>query len=65
MKEYCFVYAVRNKNTGDIINKRKGNPFFISRVQAEKLKEYENENWWNQEKGQKFELVSFKLVEVK
>lgn len=65
MKEYCFVYAVRNKNTGDIINKRKGNPFFISRVQAEKLKEYENENWWNQEKGQKFELVRFKLVEVK
>ena len=39
MKEYGFVYAIRNKNTGDIINKRKGNPFFISRYQAEKLKE--------------------------
>ena len=65
MKEYCFVYAVRNKNTGDIINKRKGNPFFISRVRAEKLKEYENENWWNKEKGQEFEVVSFKLEEVK
>ena len=65
MKEYSFVYAVRNKNTGEIIKKRKGNPFFVSRVQAEKLKEYENENWWNKEKGQEFEIVNFKLVEVK
>ncbi len=65
MKEYSFVYAVRNKNTGEMINKRKGNPFFVSRVQAEKLKEYENENWWNKEKGQEFEIVNFKLVEVK
>lgn len=61
MKEYSFVYAVRNKNTGEIIKKRKGNPFFISRYQAEKLKEYENANWRNKE----FEVVSFKLVEVK
>lgn len=65
MKEYNFIYAVRNKNTGEIINKRKGNPFFISKTQANKLKEYENEHWWNKEKGQEFEVVNFKLVEVK
>ena len=65
MKQYSLVYAVRNKNTGEIINKRKGNPFFVSRVQAEKLKEIENDNWWSKEKGQEFEVVSFKLVEVK
>lgn len=65
MKEYSFVYAVRNKNTGEMINKRKGNPFFTSRYQAERLKEFENDNWWNKEKGQEFEVVSFKLVEVK
>lgn len=65
MKEYSFVYAVRNKNTGEIINKRKGNPFFISRTQAEKLKEIENDNWWNKDKKMEFEVVSFKLMEVK
>lgn len=65
MKEYNFVYAVRNKNTGEIINKRKGNPFFISKYQAEQLKEYENNNWWNKEKRQEFEIVNYKLVEVK
>ncbi len=36
-----------------------------SNEEAEKLKEYENENWWNKEKGQEFEIVNFKLVEVK
>lgn len=65
MKEYNFVYAVRNKNTGEIINKRKGNPFFISKTQANKLKEIENEYYCNKEKGLEFEVVNFKLVEVK
>ena len=36
-----------------------------SNEEAEKPKEYENENWWNKEKGQEFEIVNFKLVEVK
>lgn len=65
MKEYNFVYAVRNKNTGEIINKRKGNPFFISKYQAEQLKEIKNNYIWNKEKGLEFEIVSFKLEEVK
>lgn len=65
MKEYNFIYAVRNKNTGEIINKRNGNPFFVSKTQANKLKEFKNEYWWNKEKGLEFEVVNFKLVEVK
>ena len=65
MKECSFIYAVRNKKTGQIINKRKGNPFFISRYQAEQLKEIKNNYIWNQEKGLEFEVVSFKLEEVK
>lgn len=64
MREYSFVYAVRNKNTGEIINKRKGNPFFVSKTQAEKLKEIENDNWWDKEKGRTYEVVSFKLEEI-
>lgn len=65
MKEYSFVYAVRNKNTGEMINKRKGNPFFVSKYQANFLKETENIYPFNKERGIEFEVVSFKLEEVK
>ncbi len=62
-KEYNYVYAVRNINTGEIINKRKGNPFFISLNQAKKLKEIKENEYWNKN-NDKYEIVKFILQEV-
>ena len=63
MREYDFVYAVRNINTKEIVNKRKGNPFFISRYQAEQLKEIKEKEYWNKN-NEKYEVVCFKLQEI-
>lgn len=63
LKEYNFVYAVRNVNTGEIINKRKGNPFFISLNQAKTLKEIKENEYWNKNKD-KYEVVYFELKEI-
>lgn len=63
LKEYNFVYAVRNINTGEIINKRKGNPFFISLNQAKKLKEIKENEYWNKN-NDKYEVVYFGLREI-
>lgn len=63
MKKYGLVYAVRNINTGEIINKRKGNPFFVSLNQAEKLKEIKENGYQNGNKD-KYEVVYFELKEV-
>ena len=62
-KEHNFVYAVRNISTGEIINKRKGNPFFISLNQAKKLKEIKENEYLNKNKD-KYEVVFFELKEV-
>ncbi len=62
-KEYNFVYVVRNINTGEIINKRKGNPFFISLTQAKKLKEIKESEYWNKN-NDKYEVVYFELKEI-
>ncbi len=63
LKEYNCVYAVRNINTGEIINKRQGNPFFISPNQAKKLKEIKDNEYWNKNED-KYEVVCFELKEI-
>ena len=55
-----IVYAIRNKETEELLNKRTGNnPFYISEYQAQQgLKYYE------QYSNKSYEIVKFKLVEL-
>lgn len=62
MKEYNFLYAVRNENTRELISKRNGNPFYVSKHQVEQAKKFEESYRWN--KGEKFKVVTFKIEEV-
>ncbi len=62
MQHYDFVYAVRNIKTKEMINKRKGNPFFVSVYQARQAIGITNKSDWN--KGN-YEVVKFRLEEEK
>lgn len=49
-----YIYAIRNKETGEIINRKcRGNPFYVNKGAA-KNKVYENEE----------EIVSYELKEI-
>lgn len=62
MKEYNFLYAVRDENNKKLINKRNGNPFYVSKYHAEQARIFEENYRWNKDK--KFKVVTFKIEEV-
>lgn len=60
MKE--IVYAIKNINTGELVSKRNGNPFYVSKYQANEALKYCNtyRNWAKN----KYKLVKYRLEEV-
>ena len=64
MKQIDIVYAVRDKDTGKFINKRQGNPFFVSKYQAEQCKKFYEYPYYDKNKKNNVELVTFELKEV-
>lgn len=64
MKQINTIYAVRNKDTGEFINKGRGNPLFISKYQAEQCKKYNTYPYYDKTKKRNIELVTFELKEV-
>ena len=63
MKDINYiVYAIRNKETEELLNKRTGgNPFYISEYQAKQGLEYYNKYSIS---NKNCEIVKFKLVEL-
>lgn len=56
-----MIYAVRDLKENKLLNKRKGNPIFISKIQAQKLKECYISMGWEEER---LKIISFELLEV-
>ncbi|MFR3182479.1 MAG: hypothetical protein ACLTPN_02540 [Clostridia bacterium] len=63
MRRYEKVFAVREKETQKLISKRRSNPFFTMKKNAENFKKDMENSCWGYNEGD-LEVVSFKLEEV-
>ena len=64
IRKYEYVYAVRDRESGSLLNKQGyGNPFFVSKRQAELHLERCKFPYWKKGVEENVELVKFKLIE--
>lgn len=64
IRKYEYVYAVRDRESGSLLNKQGyGNPFFVSKRQAELHLERCRFPYWKMGDEEDVELVKFKLIE--
>ena len=64
IKKYEYVYAVRDRKSGSLLNKsRCGNSFFVSEHQAKLHLERCRFPYWKMGDKEDVELVKFKLIE--
>lgn len=64
LKKYEYVYAIRDRKNGSLINKQGcGNPFFVSEHQAKLHLERCKFPYWKRDVEEDVELVKFKLIE--
>lgn len=64
IKKYEYVYAVRDRESGSLLNKQGcGNPFFVSEHQAKLHLERCRFPYWKKDVEEDVELVKFKLIE--
>lgn len=64
IKKYEYVYAVRDRKSGSLLNKQGyGNPFFVSEHQAKLHLERRRFPYWKMGDKEDVELVKFKLIE--
>ena len=64
IRKYEYVYAVRDIGSGSLLNKQGyGNPFFVSKRQAELHLERCKFPYWQNGVEENVELVKFKLIE--
>lgn len=63
-RKYEYVYAVRDRKNGSLLNKQGyANPFFVSEPQAKLHLERCRFPYWKNGYEEDVELVKFKLVE--
>lgn len=64
IRKYEYVYAVRDRKNGSLLNKQGcGNPFFVSERQAKLHLERCRFPYWQMGYEEDVELVKFKLIE--